>query len=109
MATSKAKTKASEDNMDEKGDKGDKGDKGCSIKPMTKGTSGKEQIRFEAFTTRGKETVASIRVFYNDKASNKMLPGRQGLTLRRSEISAFAKKLRELYDSLPEDSADDTE
>ena len=57
---------------------------------------GKEELRFELF-----KGVGSLRVFYKD--GDVWKPGRQGLTLKKSEMREFVAKLKELYALLPDE------
>ena len=70
-------------------------------------SKGNDELRFEPFKMRSGETVGSLRVFYKDKSSGEMKPGKQGLTLKKSEVPEFVKKLKALYEMLPDDDDSD--
>ena len=69
---------------------------------MPKAGTKDDIIRFEPFALRSGEVVGSIRVFYLD-AQNERKPGKQGMTLHKREIPTFVKKLKELYEALPDE------
>ena len=70
---------------------------------------GGDELRFETFKMRSGVVVGSLRVFYKDKASGEMKPGKQGLTLAKSEVPEFVKNLKALYERLPDDEAGNEE
>lgn len=68
-----------------------------AIKPMPKG---QDELRFEVYKAK-QGPLASLRVFY--MAGEEWKPGKQGLTLKKKEIGPFVKRLKELYDLLPDE------
>lgn len=62
---------------------------------------GKDEIRFDVYKPKSGPAIGSIRVFY--KAGEEMKPGKQGMTLKKSEFKEFVANLKELYNQLPDD------
>lgn len=64
---------------------------------------GKDELRFEPFKMKNGTIVASLRVFYQDRTSEDWKPGKQGLTLKKSEFPEFVKNMKKIHDLLPDD------
>lgn len=79
--------------------------KGNTEKSGISMAKGNDELRFEPYTLKSGETIGSIRAFYQDK-QGEWKPGKQGLTLRKEEFGKFVKRLKALYEALP-DSEDD--
>ena len=61
---------------------------------------GKNEIRFDVYKAKSGD-LGSIREFY--KAGEEWKPGKQGLTLKKSEMKEFVAKLKELHAQLPDE------